>query len=445
MKKRKTFTKLSVFGKDADTLVGVSYENCYCEDGVLKPGVGVVPVTDANGRVIRVASDVSKVENIFTLHVTKDGVVSEYLAIFKGVGTMYYYDSALNDNTGGWVLAHDFKKRTRVIETLDEAGNPRTYFCNEDGVSYYDFGHCLTHIHTAKAIGCFHGDRVFTAVEDYKIIFSKPYQFSSYEDTLTDSGHLLIPTDSGAICALVSFQGKLYVFCEYGIFEMYAVGNAQDFTLKKVEYNWGKIFGASVAVCSTNTDGIYFLTENGLCVFDGKSVKKTCKNLILEPRTEIQICACVTYSGNYHLRFVDKWGFDKYLVLRTSTGEGYSSFSHKGMGMIKRQGYCILDDIIYRLDETGTMPRNRKRKFSVSNIDLGQRKEKSLHTMSVRAMGEMVITISDGYAKKSFSRAFDGGEYTFDVYMKAKTFKLTIEMQENSYVKNLSFDYETFS
>ena len=446
MKKRKTFTRFALGGSldksSADTLTGERYESCYCQDGVLRAGMGLIPYTDANGNMVVLESRMGRVSNIFTLCVTAGGIVTEYLAVFKNEGEMYYYNPALNSNQGGWTFCYDFKTETKVIPTLDETGKPRTYFCNNNGIFYYISSYCVTHVVKAKPIGCFFEGRLFVAVSDTKIVFSLPYVLTAYTDSLTDSGHVLLPNDSGAICAIVPFQNKLYIFCEYGILEMTAVGNAQDFTLKRLEYNWGKIFGDSVAVCTSNTEGIYFLTENGICVFDGKSVKRTCKNVKIEAMVDGQHCTHAEYNGRYHVCFFNQYGVEKSVILNTETGEGYYSFPLRGIGATKKQGYCMLDGFIYRFDESGSMPGNRKRSFTVTGIDLDGDKEKSIQKMTVRGMGEVMISLYDGIERRTFTGTLDGGVYTFDVYMRTKNLNMLIELVAGTYIESVAFDYE---
>ena len=92
MRKRKVFTNLAVSGEGKDTLIATTFENCYCVDGVLKAGVGVVPLHDENGREIRIEDRVNSVDEIFLLYQTIGGKQLEYLAVLDDKGSMYTYD-----------------------------------------------------------------------------------------------------------------------------------------------------------------------------------------------------------------------------------------------------------------------------------------------------------------------------------------------------------------
>lgn len=447
MKKTKTYG--FSYNKEKDKLFINESQSCYCADGVMKTGVGMLRKQDVNGNTITVASHINTVDEIFPLYITVGGVVTEFLAVLKTNGQGYYYNPSLNDGKGGWALFKDFGVKTKSINTQDENERMRTYFCNEKGVFYYISDHYETNIVKAKNVGCFYGGRIFVAVSENKLVYSSAYGYYVYKDSLEGSGYIVLPSNVGSIVAMTSFQNKLYIFCQYGIFEMCALGRPQDFTLKELDYQGGKIFGGSVGVCvASNTSGIYFYTETGFCVFDGKNIKPTCKNLTIEPMDGEQHYSHVEYEGKYHLSFLSQWGERKTLIIDCATGNGYYSFMTKGTGVIGKQGYCVMDGAIYVLGDLGAMPRSMKRTFICADVDFGEKGAKTLQVLRVRGFGETAVTVYDGnnnQKKKTFRISLDGGESSMRVFMRAEKFKLSFELDPKfkGYVESVTVDYET--
>lgn len=442
MKKKKTYKKFALSGDGIDTVVATSSQNCDCSEGIIRIGVGLEPLLDETGKPVTLKEGLYDVSDVFPLYITVSGTPIEYLGVFKGEGELYYYKPTANDGLGDWIFAYNFNAPTKVINTQDETGKRRTYFCNKNGISYYISTYCPTHITKAKPVGCFFEGRVFVAVSDEKIVFSNAYGFALYNDTLTDGGHVLIPEGSGAICAIVPFQNKLYVLCDYGIFVMDAVGSAGDFTLKTIEYNGTKIFGDSVGICS---DGIYFLTEKGVCVFDGKHLRKICTNVVVEPITDGQKCMHAEYDGKYHVCFLGPWKAKKSLVVDCATGEGYYAFAPKAIASIRKQGYCVSEGTLYMLKKSKLLPANATRYFLSGRLTFGTDALKTLHKVTIRAFGTITFSVSNGKTEKTFTKSFDGGADTFPIRLRANWFLFRFQLKDDAYISEIVAEYETLS
>ena len=430
-----------------DTLAVEGNENCYCQDGQVKSGIAFTPLLDVNGDVIRLASQADTVEEIFPLYIEQSGTVKEYLAIMKDGRAYYYHPTAIN-NAGAWVLFNSFGVKMKPLITQDETGKPRTYFCGENGIFYYTNAMNSTAIVKAKPIGCVYGGRVFVAVSDKKIVYSASFRFDEYQDTLSDSGHIFLPESAGGICAMAVYQNKLYVFCKYGIFEMFAIGDARDFTLKQLDYQGDRIFGNSVGVCVSNgVSGIYFYTSTGFCVFDGKTIKRICKNVEIQPSDDENQYHHAEYDGKYQLCYTTGWGGREALIINASTGEGYPTFATKGISTFHKRGYAVVGGIIGVLDENAVFPNVGTRSFSCRDVDFGEKGVKTLRTLKVQGVGQTLITVSDAndeHKKLTFNVALDGGDTVLKVFMRAERFHLYFEMdtERKGYIEYVEADYE---
>ncbi len=449
MKAIKTYKKFGVGeeeNRDGDVLVATVSTNCDCSDGTLKAGIGLRQAVAENGKDLVLDADWTEVSVLYSFYALLSTSNIEYLGVIKGEDELYYYNYKANNGEGGWTfIAKIGGGRTHAFNTQDENGSHRTHWLSESGLDYFWTCYTVSSISVARPIGCCFEGRIFVVIDESKIQYTTTYgMFIIKGDRLTEDGYVILPSHSGAICGITPFQNKLYVFCDYGIFEMQAKGNARDFTLTALEYNGGKIFGDSVGVCQTQEGGIFFLTENGVCVFDGKTTRKVCDNLAIDPLVNGQYCTHAEYGGKYHVCFWDKRHVKRSVVIDCITGKGYYAFVPMALNTLHKKGYCAIDGRIFTIEEGGGLPKDAKRLFW-AKTDFGQKKRKSLHTLSMTAEGTITIRVSDEkrLGTREIVKSFDGGRETFFIRLRADTFDIQFELGDNAYVKDVSAEYET--
>ncbi len=445
MTRVKTYTKFALSGGAKDTLVSAYSENCDCAGGTLRAGVGLCKVLAVNGKEMLQDANTALPNTVFLFYATIKNVFREYFAILTTAGKLYYYDHTLNSGAGGWSHGGDFEADTKPLTVYSSAGIPRTFFCNKRGVFYFAAEKTATSVEVAKPIGCAFEGRLFVAMSAQRILYSKTYTYDDFSSSFAEGGHVIIPPHSGAIIGLQAFENALYVFCEYGIFEMQATGSARDFVLRELEYTWGRIFQNSIGVCRSTKSGIYFLTENGVCAFDGKEIKRVCENVTVEPSKDTPECAHAEYNGVYQVNFRDTAGSKVSLVVDGETGDGYYTFVPMGLGSIHKRAYCSWNGRLYELCAGGNLPTSGtpKRIFRVNGLDFGERKRKSLHALYVAGRGLIKVRIFDGLSWMEKSKTLNGDTLSLRVNKRAKQFDLELVLGDGASVSRVSAEYET--
>ena len=443
MKKTKLYKKFALSGSGNDTLVATSSRNCEVVDGKLRTGVQLKEYLNVNGFTIGLPSGVTEVKNIFHLYIRESGKMVQYLAIFSQDYVMYYYDPYINDGKGAWLTDYNFGVRTAVIETQEETGAMRTYFCNEKGVFYYVNTLILANTPKGMPVGCFHRGRVFVYAGDNKIVYSGAYGFSSYKETYEESGYVRVPAGSGTVCAMVPFGEYIYVFCERGIYEFYAVGRAREFVLKTITYTGDYIFGCSAREC---TNGIYFLTATGVCVFDGNNVKRIYQPINVALDTENSYCHAAAYEGKYHVGFLNSAGERTSVIIDCETGAGYEAFAPMGLSCLDKQGVCVYNGEIKKLSQDGnTASKNDGEAKFITKTDLGEKKCKTLVSVRVNGKGMFRLRVvnASNLIGKILSCLLEGEEKELDVGIRANEFLLMFEPGPKAVVEYVCFDYQT--
>lgn len=139
-----------------------------------------------------------------------------------------------------------------------------------------------------------HNERVFGSVNgtNNQVWFSDDFDPSNWKVSPTEAGYINFADDFGEAIKVVSFLGYLYVFREYGIFRLTAYGDQNDFMLKKVFTDTGRIYKESIVICG---DKIMFCAEDGIFAFDGYDAVSVAKEM---PRIKNKNTLCCAYLDN---------------------------------------------------------------------------------------------------------------------------------------------------
>lgn len=113
-----------------------------------------------------------------------------------------------------------------------------------------------------------HNERVFGTVSgvNNQVWFSDDFDPSNWQVSPTEGGYINFADDLGSAIKVVSFLNYLYVFRDYGILRLTAYGDQNDFIMKKVFTDTGRIYKDSIVLCG---DKIMFCAEDGVYAFDG--------------------------------------------------------------------------------------------------------------------------------------------------------------------------------
>jgi hypothetical protein len=221
----------------------------------------------------------------------------------------------------------------------------------------------------------------------------------------------------------VQLGDYFYGFRERGIVKIAAKSSALDFEVKEIAVAGGRIFEGSVAACG---DKIFFLAEEGLFVFDGKSAKRILENMRISPRRGGQVCVHSVGGGVYCVQYADENNEWRSVVVERGGESGYYSFYKEGLSSSRGKGLCFYNNRIYELDERGSLPIEA-RAFFEAETDFGYDGEKSLKALSFRGQGRFAVTVKGESGQKRRIVEFTDGKAKLFVGMKGRTYTLTIE------------------
>ena len=211
----------------------------------------------------------------------------------------YVYSLKLAGGTPTKLAALYFTKEPSAVN-YNFNGEDVMIFSSENGeMKIYDGTNVITVSSAPKVESmCIHGERLFLtdSSNHNSLWFSDDFDPNNWTISSTEAGYIDFSDDLGNAIKVVSFLNYLFVFRDYGIMRLTAYGDQNDFLMKKVFTDTGRIYKNSIVSCG---DKIMFCAEDGVYAFDGYEAVKVGKEF---PKITDKKTVCAGYLDNkYYL------------------------------------------------------------------------------------------------------------------------------------------------
>lgn len=245
-----------------------SYNTAF-KGGALKGGFGIKKATFDGG----VLADFT-VEGVLPkkLYYYKryDEEISAYLdCLLIYASDNNFYKMVLGIDEGfSLVSGLAFEKEPSAV-TYNYNGKDVIIFSVGNLSKVYD-GETVTSVEDAPGItsSCIHSERLFATEGGDKttLWFSDDFNPLNWNVSLEDAGYIDLRDGRGSLLKVISFDGYLYVFRNYGISRITAYGDQAGFSVDGITASASRIIPESICVCS---DRIIYLAEDGFYSFSG--------------------------------------------------------------------------------------------------------------------------------------------------------------------------------
>ena len=144
-----------------------------------------------------------------------------------------------------------------------------------------------------------HYERLFvtTAGDKSELWFSDDLDPTNWNISLADAGLIQMVDERGALRKVLSFNGYLYIFRDYGISRLSASGGQESFYLSHLFTSSGRIYPETIALCG---DRVIFVASDGIYSFDGLNTTKILQGVYPILFGFDNSVACF-YDGKYYL------------------------------------------------------------------------------------------------------------------------------------------------
>ncbi len=183
-----------------------------------------------------------------------------------------FYEFSLID--GSRTLVEDLVFDTAPIGVSYKLnGKDVLLLSSKESIAVYDGESVETYSAPEITSMCVHNERLFitTSGERTSLWFSTSFDPTNWYVSLDEAGFIDFQDGLGKLLRVVSFNGYVYIFREYGITRLYAPTEQMEFFASNIACDRVRIYGESIAVTGKN---IIYLTDNGFYCFTGSSFSR---------------------------------------------------------------------------------------------------------------------------------------------------------------------------
>ena len=416
--------------------------NCCCADGVLQCGIGYELYRDFDGNPVPTPS-IENMKAVYLLDswVSGDGteIKTHYFALDED-GVIYQYSS----EAGEYQKKAEIGEKAGIAAAVAPNGETRFVLSGKKGI-YCISGEDWALIseegaENGTAAVCFSKNRVFVGEKPCKLLYGNPELPWDFTSSYDEGGYVYLPLNKGNIVDIIEFGDSVYVFFQRGIMRLKPDGLARNFQVSETEYFGGEIFGGSVGVCG---NWIFFLTENGICRFDGKQAEIVSRFLSVEPLKNGQSCSHATVGEYFVLQYEDEsWGGKRTVALRADGKDGYYLSDFKALNECNRMPICSVDNYFATLRMGGALPSGEEYVFSTGRLDFGRAGRKHLKSMTLYGEGCFDVEVIHDWERTRFEVEDLPVKVSFKVGISAEEFSLRFLLDKGAKVRRVELEYE---
>ncbi len=414
------------------TLCAKTLKNCDAAGNVLRQGVGAAFFLSRSGRTLTgIPSDMTKrVLRVNLKRTNSSSVFERFLVVFND-GYVRLYDEnsrtfsaefLLGANTNGAVLRAEGGEERYLL-----SGASASKILKEDG-AFYESG--LANVSHAL---CVCKNRLFMAQLGGIVKYSDPLTPWDFSGSIHDGGYIQMPVAYGEPIEMAAVGDWVYVFYQRAIMRLTVRGSGKDFRVEEVVYKGAKIFSGTI--CSTS-DGVIFLSTDGLWKLKGLQTERFCKEISLHAYAQGNVFNAVTYQGKYFLRYQHEGGYFRSVAVDLAEETWYECFDLAGLNGDANSPIFVRGELVYRLGE-GSLPSGETSLFESVDLDFGIDGKKTLRKVTIAGEGSVTLkTYCDGVCVER-NVVMTDGKGCVDLDLRGESFSFGIELSARSAVRSL--------
>jgi hypothetical protein len=274
--------------------------NTAFKDGALKSGFGIKKAIFDGEKSPRFDVEGVKASALYYYKKYDENASAylDYLMIYGNDGNFY---KCILNNEDGFSLVQDLSfTETPSAVNYRYNGKDVIIFSLGNSSKVYD-GENVVYINDAPGITstCIHNERMFATEGGQKttLWFSDDFNPLNWTVSLEDAGYIDLRDDRGGLLKVLSFDGYLYVFRNYGITRITAYGDQTAFSVDGITASASRIIPESICVCG---DRIIYLAEDGFYSFSGGTPVRIMDKLDGLIFNDKATAKAKFYRGNYY-------------------------------------------------------------------------------------------------------------------------------------------------
>ena len=423
-------------------LVATYSRNCSCADGVLQGGIGFEPYLDRNGDEVLTIFGKDR-RAVYVLEGWENGEGSAlvpYYFLHSKSGKIWQYSV----EQGGYVEKENLGLNAYLVAASAPNGQTKIIISGENGAYCVD-GEKWTKINdvaagNGTAAVCFSKHRTFVGEKPCKLLYSNPEAPWDFTNSYDDGGYVYLPLNKGDIVDMVEYGDNVYVFFQRGIVRVKPDGLARNFQVREVPYFGGEIFAKSVGICE---NWMFFLSENGICRFDGDKVERVGRCLDVLPAKRGQVCAHATVGDYFVLQYFDAGMYmTRTVALRADDKDAYFIYDYEGLNESNRMPVCVVENKVSTLREGGDLPSGEAFVFKSGFIGLDGVGRKYLKSVTVYGEGRIDLSVATREDELEFNVEDLPQKQKIDVGLRGEEFRFSFHIEKSAKLRKMELEYE---
>jgi hypothetical protein len=333
--------------------------------------------------------------------------------------------------------------------TFQEIPSAVTYRYNGNDVIIFSLGSVsrvydgdkVAYIDDAPGITstCIHNERLFATEGGQKttLWFSDDFNPLNWSVSLEDAGYIDLRDDRGSLLKVVSFDGYLYVFRNYGITRITAFGDQSAFSVDGITASASRIIPESICVCG---DRIIYLAADGFYSFSGGAPTRIMEKLDGLSFNDKSTAKAKFYRGNYYclvtLKNQEETPFQAIVCyslkdgkFTLSSGLNVTDFTvMEGENEHKLLFVCSDNRAIGELSEKSEyFTRGITKTWESGQSNLGIVKEKILTKLFITSESQVKVRIKSEIGKRDLTFKGSKGMQVLPVGLRGESFSFLIQ------------------
>ncbi len=429
-----------------NTLAETSYNFDYT-DGALKCGLGVKPLEiliGGNHYVPALPKDLIP-QKIFFFKRFDETLLKKDDRILVLFGNGEVYEWKIYSGTGQMNKIQGLNFDTPPFYVNYRLNSEDTIMFSTEGSLYVYNGEKVDRYDAPKITSmCIHNERLFATTGDSEteLWFSKTFDPTNWNVNLDEAGFIDFRSKAGRLLKVISFDGYLYAFANYGIYRITAFNNQLEMTAESLYVNSGRIIRNSVCECGKY---VIYLAEDGFYMFNGSSSYRIMTELDKYLKGIDNECISTVYhNGRFYASLNLRFGkeMSKMIICYDlSTREFYLS---KGLNAydlekVEGDGFSFLAVLAEGYSELGTLSSDGC-KFGIpltklwrsNRSDYGVYGEKTLSYVSLYTRSDVILDFESDLGRKTVVFCGSQTRQKQTVGLKGNTFTVTVKSRSSN-------------
>lgn len=418
-----------------NSISAIASRNCDCSDGSISIGLGFVPYQADDGKIVESNKSFTSFSEVMIKTPESGNVARRELYAVDSTGYLYKYYSALST----FRLDRSNYPVKKLLTIWQEGVGTFLFFVmpSKICVQKNESGAMLQLCAENRALACICKNRFFYVHKNCDVGYADPVSPDVWQQSVEGNGILYANEKDGLAQGLVALGDYVIVLYEHGLKKIKVAGSPTEFTVERIDYHGGRIYYNTACTCGNS---VFFLAEDGVYFYDGKSVQRACPNMPIRPIDDDEKCVGACGYGDYMLSYTDVNLGAKIFVVKNNGKDGYFSDSLTGFSDGIGDRVIAKNESAVGVYKPGVKCASGAYEFVSDRTYLGAQGCKTIKKITFYGDGELYFSLFSDLKRRKTKITFENGVAEWVVMEKATFFNFHIQLHNYGQLTKMVLD-----